>query len=139
MQYATQASLIKRYGTDSILSIALTPERTLDSDKIQEALEDASQTIDSYLAGRYTLPLNQAPAVLERHCCYIARYFLEKNRATAQAREDYEDSIRYLEKVAAGTISLGITDQGETVESENVAMIESSGSVWGRNQSKGFI
>ena len=57
MQYATQESLIKRYGTDSILSIALTPERTLDSDKIQEALEDASQTIDSYLAGRYTLPL----------------------------------------------------------------------------------
>ena len=106
---------------------------------MQEALEDASQTIDSYLAGRYTLPLNQVPAVLERHCCYIARYFLEKNRATAQAREDYEDSIRYLEKAAAGTISLGITDQGETVESENVAMIESSGSVWGRNQSKGFI
>ncbi|STO55360.1 Mu-like prophage protein GP36 [Canicola haemoglobinophilus] len=137
--YATQDSLIKRYTADVLLSVAMTKERTLDEAKVQEALEDASQTIDSYLAGRYALPLKQIPAVLERHCCYIARYFLEKNRATNQSRQDYEDSIRYLEKVAAGSISLGISEQGETVESDNTAMIESAGSVWARDKSKGFI
>ncbi|HDR1846270.1 DUF1320 family protein [Pasteurella canis] len=137
--YATQESLIKRYTADVLLTVAMTAQRTLDEAKVQEALEDASQTIDSYLAGRYSLPLKQIPAVLERHCCYIARYFLEKNRATNQARQDYEDSIRYLEKVAAGTISLGISEQGETVESDNTAMIESAGSVWARDKSKGFI
>ncbi|HDR1022149.1 TPA: DUF1320 family protein [Pasteurella multocida] len=137
--YATQESLIKRYTADVLLTVAMTAQRTLDEAKVQEALEDASQTIDSYLAGRYSLPLKQIPAVLERHCCYIARYFLEKNRATNQARQDYEDSIRYLEKVAAGTISLGISEQGETVESDNTTMIESAGSVWARDKSKGFI
>ncbi|HHE3594945.1 TPA: gp436 family protein [Pasteurella multocida] len=137
--YATQESLIKRYTADVLLAVAMTAQKTLDEVKIKEALEDASQTIDSYLAGRYSLPLKQIPAVLERHCCYIARYFLEKNRATNQARQDYEDSIRYLEKVAAGTISLGISEQGETVESDNTAMIESAGSVWARDKSKGFI
>ncbi|MFC1014284.1 gp436 family protein [Pasteurella multocida] len=137
--YATQESLIKRYTADVLLTVAMTAQRTLDEAKVQEALEDASQTIDSYLAGRYSLPLKQIPAVLERHCCYIARYFLEKNRATNQARQDYEDSIRYLEKVAAGTISLGISEQGETVESDNTAMIESAGSAWARDKSKGFI
>ncbi|AMM81379.1 DUF1320 family protein [Pasteurella multocida subsp. multocida] len=137
--YATQESLIKRYTADVLLTVAMTAQRTLDEAKVQEALEDASQTIDSYLAGRYSLPLKQIPAVLERHCCYIARYFLEKNRATNQSRQDYEDSIRYLEKVAAGTISLGISEQGETVESDNTAMIESAGSVWARDKSKGFI
>ncbi|HII3765969.1 TPA: gp436 family protein [Pasteurella multocida] len=137
--YATQESLIKRYTADVLLTVAMTAQRTLDEAKVQEALEDASQTIDSYLAGRYSLPLKQMPAVLERHCCYIARYFLEKNRATDQARKDYEDSLRYLEKVAAGTISLGISEQGETVESDNTAMIESAGSVWVRDKSKGFI
>ncbi|MFC1142352.1 gp436 family protein [Pasteurella multocida] len=137
--YATQESLIKRYTADVLLTVAMTAQRTLDEAKVQEALEDASQTIDSYLAGRYSLPLKQIPSVLERHCCYIARYFLEKNRATNQARQDYEDSIRYLEKVAAGTISLGISEQGETVESDNTAMIESAGSVWARDKSKGFI
>ncbi|QOF67441.1 DUF1320 family protein [Actinobacillus sp. GY-402] len=135
MLYATPDSLVKRYGEQSIKTLA----GQADSPKVTEALEDASQTIDSYLAGRYTLPLKSAPAVLERHCCYIARYFLEKNRATDQARRDYEDSIRYLEKVASGAISLGITEDGDTVESDNAATIESAGSVWARDRAKGFI
>ncbi len=135
MLYATPEGLVKRYGEQSIKTLAI----SADSPKVAEALEDASQTIDSYLAGRYTLPLKSVPAVLERHCCYIARYFLEKNRATDQARRDYDDSIRYLEKVANGTISLGISEDGETVEGDNVAIIESQGSVWARDKAKGFI
>lgn len=135
MLYATPEGLVKRYGEQSIKTLAV----SADSPKVAEALEDASQTIDSYLAGRYTLPLKSVPAVLERHCCYIARYFLEKNRATEQARRDYDDSIRYLEKVANGTISLGISEDGETVEGDNVAIIESQGSVWARDRAKGFI
>jgi len=135
MLYATPEGLVKRYGEQSIKTLAV----STDSPKVAEALEDASQTIDSYLAGRYTLPLKSVPAVLERHCCYIARYFLEKNRATEQARRDYDDSIRYLEKVANGTISLGISEDGETVEGDNVTIIESQGSVWARDRAKGFI
>lgn len=139
MPYATPESLIKRYTLDVLLSIARDDERQLDEPKVYEALEDASQTIDSYLAGRYRLPLNAVPSVLERHCCYIARYFLEKNRATDQARLDYEDSIRYLEKVASGMISLGLSDMDEPVETDNSAVMESNGSVWSRERSKGFI
>ncbi|PHO20057.1 hypothetical protein CQR79_09200 [Aggregatibacter actinomycetemcomitans] len=135
MPYATAEGLVKRYGEQSIKTLA----GSADSAKVAEALDDASQTIDSYLAGRYTLPLKSVPAVLERHCCYIARYFLEKNHATDQARRDYDDSIRYLEKVASGTISLGISEQGQTVEGDNVAMIQSAGSVWVRESAKGFI
>ena len=135
MLYATPEGLVKRYGEQSIKTLAI----SADSPKVAEALEDASQTIDSYLAGRYTLPLKSVPAVLERHCCYIARYFLEKNQATNQARRDYDDSIRYLEKVANGTISLGISEDGKTVEGDNVAIIESQGSVWARDKAKGFI
>lgn len=135
MLYATPEGLVKRYGEQSIKTLAI----SADSPKVAEALEDASQTIDSYLAGRYTLPLKSVPAVLERHCCYIARYFLEKNRTTDQARRDYDDSIRYLEKVANGTISLGISEDGKTVEGDNVAIIESQGSVWARDKAKGFI
>ncbi|AGH39015.1 Mu-like prophage FluMu protein gp36 [Bibersteinia trehalosi USDA-ARS-USMARC-189] len=139
MPYATPESLIKRYTLDVLLSIARNDERQLDEPKVYEALEDASQTIDSYLAGRYRLPLNAVPSVLERHCCYIARYFLEKNRATDQARLDYEDSIRFLEKVASGAISLGLSDMDEPVETDNSAVMESNGSVWSRERSKGFI
>ncbi|HDR0920315.1 phage protein Gp36 family protein [Pasteurella multocida] len=139
MLYASQASLIKRYTLDVLLSIARNTDRTLDETKVQEALEDASQTIDSYLAGRYRLPLQTVPAVLERHCCYIVRYFLEKNRATDQARLDYEDSIKFLEKVASGSIALGLSENDEAVETDNSAVMESAGSVWNREHSRGFI
>lgn len=137
--YATQDDLIKRYSVDVIATLAPSRDAEFDKQKVDEALADASETIDSYLGGRYTLPLSQIPVVLERHCCYIARYFLEKNRATEQARQDYEDSLRYLEKVAAGTISLGISEAGDTVESESSAVLESSGSVWARDKARGFI
>lgn len=139
MLYATLEDLIKRYTLDVLLSIARDDKRQLDEPKVYEALKDASDTIDSHLAGRYHLPLNAVPSVLERHCCYIARYFLEKNRATAQARLDYEDSIRFLEKVASGSISLGLSDMEEPVETDNAAMIESAGSVWDRKQARGFV
>nr|DAK31772.1 MAG TPA: head to tail adaptor [Caudoviricetes sp.] len=139
MSYANVTDLKKRYGEEELLDLARLSDGTLDEAKVDEALDDAVQTIDSYLAGRYTLPLNNIPAVLVRHCCYLARYFLEKNRSTDQARQDYEDSIRFLEKVASGTITLGLSDSGETVESDNTVVMESGGSVWGRERAKGFI
>ncbi len=139
MLYASQDSLIKRYGFDFLLGLARVDGDRLDTIKVAEALEDASYTIDSYLAGRYTLPLKNVPAVLERHCCYIARYFLEKNFATEQARRDYEDTIKFLEKVANGAVSLGLSEAEEVPESNNSATIESGGSVWAREKSRGFI
>lgn len=135
MLYATPESLVKRYGDKVFNTLA----DGVDSQKVIEALQDASQTIDSYLAGRYSLPLKSVPAVLERHCCYIARYFLEKNIATQQARTDYEDTIKYLEKVANGTISLGVSEGGNAIESDNIITIQSSPSIWARDKAKGFI
>ena len=139
MLYASRDSFIKRYEERTLQLLASNKDGTLNTEKVDEALEDSSHTIDSYLAGRYVLPLTTVPSVLERHCCYIARYFLEKNRATEQARKDYEDSIRFLEKVASGAISLGLAENGEAVESENTVIMASSGSVWARDKSKGFI
>lgn len=139
MSYATLDDLRKRYGEADLLDLAQQSDGSWDTVKIYEALDDAAQTIDSYLAGRYTLPLTSVPAVLSRHCCYLARYYLEKNRATEQARQDYEDSLRFLEKVASGAISLGLSDSGETVESDNTVVMESDGSVWARERAKGFI
>ena len=139
MSYATLDDLRKRYGEADLLDLAQQSDGSWDTVKIYEALDDAAQTIDSYLAGRYTLPLTSVPAVLSRHCCYLARYYLEKNRATEQARQDYEDSLRFLEKVASGAISLGLSDNGETVESDNTVVMESGGSVWARERAKGFI
>lgn len=136
--YATIEHLQTRYGADTILQLAHTNERTLDIDKVNDALMDATQTIDSYLGGRYAVPITPVPLVLVRHTCYLARYFLEKNRATDQARRDYEDSLRFLEQVATGKVAL-VLDSGENQADKsalapNDVMMVSAQSVFNRRR-----
>ena len=47
MSYANVADLKKRYGEEELLDLARLSEGVLDEAKIDEALEDAAQTMDS--------------------------------------------------------------------------------------------
>ena len=138
--YAQLSDLIKLYGEQTLITLTdKDNNQQLQAEVADYALENASQTIDSYIGGRVDLPLKSPPVVLTRHCCVIARYFLEGHFATEQARKDYEDSIKFLRDVASGLVTLGLDKNAEVVESENLVQFETQETVWGRNQSKGFI
>lgn len=138
--YAQLSDLIKLYGEQTLITLTdKDNNQQLQADVADYALENASQTIDSYIGGRVDLPLKSPPVVLTRHCCVIARYFLEGHFATEQARKDYEDSIKFLRDVASGLVTLGLDKNAEVVENENLVQFETQETVWGRNQSKGFI
>lgn len=107
--------------------------------RIERALEDARQTIDSYLGGRYQLPLTQAPEVLERIAGQLARYFLYDDAATEQVAALYKDSVKFLESVASGRVQLGPTTAGSTAQPSAGAEMVSGGTVFGRATSGGFI
>lgn len=107
--------------------------------KIQRALQDAEQTINSYLAGRYQLPLSNAPEVLERIAGQLARYFLYDDNPTDQVKELYKDSLKFLEGVSTGKVQLGTTDSGSTAQPAATAEMVSDGRTFGRDQSRGFI
>lgn len=139
--YASSAQMVARFGEDELVSLTdrdgtagAIVARVLDV-----ALNDATALINGYLAGRYTLPLPTPPAMLERLCCDIARYGLYDNGASEQVSKRFDDAVRFLEKVAAGKITLGITTQGESPVSNDLPTIESDGAVFNRRQSKGFI
>ncbi|PKG72983.1 DUF1320 domain-containing protein, partial [Shewanella sp. GutCb] len=66
-------------------------------------------------------------------------YGLYDNGASEQVSKRFDDAVRFLEKVAAGKITLGITTQGESPVSNDLPTIESDGAVFNRRQSKGFI
>ncbi|MFY2646294.1 phage protein Gp36 family protein, partial [Achromobacter insuavis] len=80
--------MVPRLVTDEMLRIAasggdlsgFTPEERAAiaraMEKVDRALADARNTIDSYIAGRYTLPLSSVPQVLIRIACELARYYL---------------------------------------------------------------
>lgn len=148
MAYATAKDLYSRYDRQNIHFFAEkktdidengNTTRTID-DVINTALNDASDQIDGYISGRVTLPVNKVPSVLVRTACVLAYYNLADNVATEKVEKDKDDALRYLEKVAQGQISLGLTeDKNQLDEVGDTAIITSAGSVWARKRSKGFI
>jgi phage gp36-like protein len=77
MSYATAAQMEEQFGLREL--IALTDRDNIgvvDSAVLARAQGDADAEIDSYLAGRYTLPLTGTFPVLVRHACNMARYHL---------------------------------------------------------------
>jgi phage gp36-like protein len=92
-----------------------------DNDRMTEALEDASDEIDSYLQERYNVAglREDPPKRLKRLCLDIARYTLTKNRPPDDYRLRYEDALRWLREAAAGRVSLGLTSTDEVTTAES--------------------
>lgn len=78
--------------------------------RIDEALSDASEEVDGYLASRYTLPLDPVPGFLVRLTGNIARYYLHDDRASEEIEKRYRDSVKTLTAIADGKVSLGSDD-----------------------------
>ncbi|MBF0415599.1 MAG: DUF1320 domain-containing protein [Magnetococcales bacterium] len=79
-------------------------------DRILFALNEADAAINSYLNGRYRLPLASdlvESSCLPGLCCDIARYFLHDSKATDTVSRRYDDATRWLRDVAAGKAVLG--------------------------------
>lgn len=109
MPYCTQQDLVVRYGELEL--IQLTDREGLlgaiDSAVLNAALSDASAEIDGYLRdGGYALPLTQVPQTLTRHACQMARHYLYDGPRPDQVQKDYQESLRWLERVAAGQVRL---------------------------------
>ena len=78
--------------------------------RLEEALADAGQVLDGWLAKRHTLPIDPVPGLLKRLAGNIARFHLHDDRATEEIRKRYEDSIKTLEAISAGKMTLGLDD-----------------------------
>lgn len=106
---------------------------------IQRALQDADETINSYLNGRYTLPLASAPLVLVRVACEMARFYLYDDQVTEQVQDRHDANIKWLGEVSKGYVSLGVDSGGAQPESSAGAELVSSAAVWKRSSSAGFL
>jgi phage gp36-like protein len=140
--YATTAAMISRFGTKDLMLLTEREDSTpgeINLSVLEQALADATAEIDSYLAGRYPLPLAAVPDVLERNCCDIARYLLLGDRAPEQVEKRYQAVVKWLTLVSKGDIQLGLSAGEPVSQSGTIAEIQSAGSVFSRASSKGFI
>lgn len=137
MAYATRDDMVKRFGEDEL--IELTDRANIgdvDTDLVDSTLEDASAEIDSYLAGRYTVPLAQAPRFLAGLCQDIARYRLcgSGTRSTDEINDRYKNAIRFLEKVANGSVSIGPVALGPVPAASNQVIFNGGAKAFGRGR-----
>lgn len=107
-RYASAADLTARFGDAIGQMVSQDP---LASGKVQVALEDAAAEVDSYLEGRYRLPLQPIPRTILRVSCDIACYRLLSllpNMEVEDARHRYEDAVRTLQAIRDGRLDLGL-------------------------------
>jgi len=143
MPYATIAQFVEKFGRDQAIALSNLDDPQAeepDGSVLNRSLIDASALMDSYLAGRYSLPFVSAPQVLIPKCLDIARYFLDKYAAREDVRQRYEDAIRWLELVAKGTIQLGLDALSvEVKRGENLPDFEPGTRVFTNSTLKDFV
>lgn len=111
MTYATQADMVERFGEAALVDLtdrATPPAGAIDAAVLADALADSDAMIDGYLLGRYLLPLATTPALLKDLAKAIAIYKLHGDTVADKIRTDYQDALKTLDKIAAGTIRLNV-------------------------------
>jgi len=138
MSYASVNDLLTRFGEAELLRLAMTQAGELDEAALTLALTDASSLIDGYLAGRYPLPLAHIPSALVPICADIARHRLYGEQAPEQIGKRLDAALAFLKSVGKGELALGLAADGQLLESQNLAQLQSDGRVFGREKG-GFL
>ncbi|MEM7046989.1 MAG: DUF1320 domain-containing protein [Pseudomonadota bacterium] len=113
MTYATSKDIENAYGKGSL------PDGGGTSAAVTAALSAATAEIDTYLAGRYDLPLATPPPILKALCVDIALYktSLDIGSLTDERRKRYEDALALLRRLADGKADLGLPKPKQTAPS----------------------
>lgn len=106
--YATRDDLVARFGEAEIANLEAMQTQP---DAVNEALQDASEEVDSYVAVAYELPLPLIPSTLKRVACNIARYRLYFQQPTEEVEKRYESEVKYLQRIADKKAVLPVLDE----------------------------
>lgn len=115
--YLTVDEYLRRNGERETILItnedAVTPSPTYDSAKVEEAIGDATDMIDSYIGNRYAVPLVDPPKLVQNMTNALARESLHKNRMPEDVRAEADRVRAQLRDIAAGRMSLPVPESGE--------------------------
>ena len=136
---AALADLNRRMGADCVLAQASLSDGTLDTDKVNQALADASAEVEGYLAGRYLLPLQNVPEIVVRICCDMAWFYLHGVLPPQSVKDKFERAKELLSAINKGNINLGLDTTGSPMQNTDAAEMVSQPVVWRRERFGGFI
>lgn len=108
--YATKQNLLDR-DSSMLWNLAIDRETDqLNDITINDALEQADDEINSFLAKRYVLPLEEVPGMLRKLAITISFYWLADTdqQATNLMTERYQSALSALKDIASGRRELGL-------------------------------
>lgn len=123
--YATIQDMVSQFGGAEMIAITDRDNfGAIDEVVAEGALQRASDTINSYLAARFALPLQVVPTQLADACCDIARYKLVGANAseTDVVRLRYKDALKMLEQIRDGKLDVGLTAAGQAPAAESAGV-----------------
>ena len=88
------------------------PSASYDTAKVEEALDDATDEIEGYVARRYTVPLDPPPKLVMGWTAAIARFKLYgiSTRVNENVKEAADRAYAQLRDLVAGKMNLPITE-----------------------------
>lgn len=103
MMYCSLEDLQARFGASEVLELTDRGNDDIeDAQVFEQASADTDALIDSYLAGRYRLPLQPIPAPLVLIACDICRYLLWEDKVPPTVEKRYEAALAQLRDFAKG-------------------------------------
>lgn len=109
MTYATKSLLIERFSERELVQLTDRgdePTGEVDDTRVERALLEADNLINSYVGTRYPLPFVLVPELLVDLACDIARFRLYQDGATEEVRERYDDALKRLTAISRGDMAL---------------------------------
>lgn len=118
MAYCTLADLLEQIASEDL--VGLTDDMGLgavSSAVVDRAIADADATIDAWLQARYTVPFTVVPPIIRKASVDMAIVSLYSRRGIdpPEIRLAMErEARRFIEKAAAGAVSLGVSTTKST-------------------------
>lgn len=132
MAYTSAVALQARFG-DRVGELVRDDPTT--NPQVARAIQDATAEVDSYLQGRFRVPLAVVPPILEQIASDIALYRLLTVRTDAEvedARRRYEDALKRLQQIRDGRLDLGLPYADAPVAGPSPVLMTSSPRLFSR-------
>jgi len=141
--YATKQDLLDR-DSSMLWNLAIDRETDeLNEITIVDALEQADDEINSFLAKRYVLPLVEVPSMLRKLAITISFYWLADSdqQATNLMTERYQSAISTLKDIATGRRELGLPTLSAPTEGAvgKVELVQSNERLFTRTKLGGVL
>ncbi|MFO1038148.1 MAG: phage protein Gp36 family protein [Geminicoccaceae bacterium] len=139
MSYATQADMEAAFGKGQLRELAdRDGDGVADAAVVAKALADADAWIDSYLVGRYTLPLAVTPPLLNRLAGFLGFYLLHPAAVPEDVRQRYLDALAQLRDLGCGKAQLPDTVGTPTPQTGGLPKVAAGDPVFSSDTLAGF-